>query len=55
MATVPAGGAKEFPEKMIRDIYDKRIELSKLRQDRERDEKIMLTYSSQEVIISYFY
>ena len=44
-------GAKEFPEKLVRDIYDVRIDLSNMRREREKDEKLQMAYSSQEVYL----
>jgi len=49
--TTTGQGAKEFPEKMIRDIYDLRIDLSNMRKEIEKNEQMLLSYSSQEVIL----
>jgi len=47
------GGAKEFSEKMIRDIYDLRIELHRQRVAFEQDEKAKLAHASHEMVLNY--
>jgi len=44
------GGAKEFPDKMLRDIYDLRIELHRQRIAFEKDQTAQLAHASHEVI-----
>ena len=47
---VQQGGAKEFSEKMLRDIYDLRIELHRQRIAFEKDQTAQLAHASHEVI-----
>ena len=46
---VQQGGAKEFPDKMLRDIYDLRIELHRQRIAFEKDQTAQLAHASHEV------